>query len=360
MSLKSGLAFTLILSVGGPAVHAATNAEYRELYRSARAQAMGNAFTGVADDEFALFYNPAGLAGLKKSSFTPGVIQLELSTQAISMIEETASTFSEIDSDTINTLMGKNIHARGNFSTIFSMPNFAVAYFYDQQVAIRAENPALPDTDFGYQTTQGIQAGFGFSLIPQKARTKTDFRIGVALKVLWRKGGYQQLPLSTLLSLNKDSLNQITGGFERGYTGDVGMQYIQRVNDRLSFQMGSVVTELGDLTFGGKAQTQPMTWHAGTAMILEAPWARTILSYDIRHIARSGDFSKKQHFGLEVKLPVFSIQAGLSQLLPTYGASVDLWLVRLTGLSYASELGTFSSQDRERRYMLSAGVHFVF
>ena len=39
--------------------------EYNMIYRGARPMGMGGAFTGVSDDENALFYNPAGLNRIK-------------------------------------------------------------------------------------------------------------------------------------------------------------------------------------------------------------------------------------------------------------------------------------------------------
>ena len=40
--------------------------EYPSFYRGVRPLAMGGAFTAVADDEQALFYNPAGLADISR------------------------------------------------------------------------------------------------------------------------------------------------------------------------------------------------------------------------------------------------------------------------------------------------------
>ncbi len=49
---------------------------------SARSAAMGNAFTGVADDFSAIYWNPAGLGQLRASEFALGLTSLNVSTDA--------------------------------------------------------------------------------------------------------------------------------------------------------------------------------------------------------------------------------------------------------------------------------------
>ena len=62
------------------------------LFKGAEAQAMGDAVTAVVDDDFSLFYNPAGLAGVNKLKFRFVNITVEASDQIIGA----NSTFSPI------------------------------------------------------------------------------------------------------------------------------------------------------------------------------------------------------------------------------------------------------------------------
>lgn len=335
--------------------------EFRELYRGARAQAMGNAFTAVADDESALFYNPAGLAAIEKSALHAVVLNIDASSDAVLNYRDTANVFTNFSISNINRLMGKDTYARAYFNPTYVMPNFAISYIYDQQIAIRAENPALPTVGFAYQVTQGAQFGFGFSFLKKHAKRSGDIRVGGAVKLMVRQGGYKDLPLQTLLTLNSDSLSTLTGAYYTGYGGDLGIQFIRYVGRRISLQTGAALTDIGDLTFGGTAQTQPMNLSTGVAFVYQAPQFKLTAAYDFRNMTRSdGDWNKKQHLGVEVAIPVFSFYGGFNQWNYTYGVAADFWLIRVTALSYAEELATFSSQDVERRYMLQIGLKFQF
>lgn len=48
-------------------------ASFRDAYPGARANSMGTAFTGVADDPYAIFYNPAGLSDLSRVEIAGGL-----------------------------------------------------------------------------------------------------------------------------------------------------------------------------------------------------------------------------------------------------------------------------------------------
>jgi len=60
----------------------------------------------------------------------------------------------------------------------------------------------------------------------------------------------------------------------------------------------------------------------------------------------------KTHFGTEFSLRILDFYAGLNQLNPTYGAAFDLWILRISAMSYAEELGVVYHQLPSRRYML--------
>lgn len=72
--MKTGyfLGFLTFLSLG-PLSLSSFAADFRDVYPGARANAMGSAFTGVADDPYTVFYNPAGLATLKSVEVAGGI-----------------------------------------------------------------------------------------------------------------------------------------------------------------------------------------------------------------------------------------------------------------------------------------------
>ncbi|MBI5244034.1 MAG: UPF0164 family protein, partial [Elusimicrobia bacterium] len=61
------LALILLLSAQAAWAETKTGAAFLKIGTGARAEAMGGAYTAIADDVNALYYNPGGLAALKKS-----------------------------------------------------------------------------------------------------------------------------------------------------------------------------------------------------------------------------------------------------------------------------------------------------
>ena len=72
MKVKYFRFFLTFLSLGLLSISSFA-ADFRDVYPGARANAMGSAFTGVADDPYTIFYNPAGLATLKSVEVAGGI-----------------------------------------------------------------------------------------------------------------------------------------------------------------------------------------------------------------------------------------------------------------------------------------------
>ena len=103
-----------VLVVLGFAVDSYAKA-YPVLHRGVRPLGMGGAFTAVADDENALFYNPAGLSALKGLEL--GLLNpiVEVSKKSLDLIKDADDTdFDEIDevADLMRKYIGDHQHAR--------------------------------------------------------------------------------------------------------------------------------------------------------------------------------------------------------------------------------------------------------
>ncbi len=336
--------------------------EYRELYRGSRAQAMGNAFVAVADDEQAIFMNPAGLAGIEKFRMNMVNGDFEVSGDALAYARDNVAKFGSVNNalsvGTLNQLQGQNQYYRGQTTPGFVMKNFGVSAIVDGQAALRMRNLALPQIELGYQITNGVQVAGGFSVLSgRRATRRNDLRIGIGGKWLNRRGGYRKIPLSTIVNLSAETLSAIAPKFDSALGVDFGLQYIYTVTEKLKVAVGSAFTDIGDTKFDGGQDPVLSNLSIGTALTYETAWWRAILAYDERHIMETDqDGRKKSHFGLEIALPIVSLYGGLNQGMITYGSSVDIKLVKVTLLSYAEELGTLVGQDSERRYAVKFQV----
>lgn len=327
---------------------------FPKLYTGTRANGMGGAFVAIADDEQAIFLNPAGLAGVKGLTFNYAAADVEVSWDAILTGLSGMTSLGEINGDTLNLFQGKNIFGNAQFAPSLVMPGFGVGLISNGQFALYETNVANPNMKMTYMITNGFQVGFGGSVFPKRMRMKQDLRVGIAGKMMWRRGGVYDLGVLDLLNLTQDpigSLHSITGNFGRGFGVDLGAQYLRHVGKRLVLSTGLSIQDLGDTAFADdKAMPQKsnVTWGLGATYNLKR--IKFTYALDYAHLLQDMDFRSRLHTGFELQMPFVTLSAGLYQLNLAYGASFDLWIFRVTASSYATELGTFGGQNSERRY----------
>lgn len=330
--------------------------ELHETYVGTRAQAMGGAYVALADDEQAVFLNPAGLAGNQKRSLYLLNSDTTLSTETYSSLSSMKSAFSPFSTDSINVLMNKNIYFREQLSPTLMLPNFGISYLVDQQVASRAMNRAIPKLTLGYQTTQGIQTAIGIPLIRGLRKKKHDLRLGIGLKLMWRRGGYKTLSLKQVLNLSTSTLSEIGGNYGRGIGVDLGLQHVFNLNPRFTLSSGLVYTDIGDTSFGGAQDPlhSNLTWGAAASYTLYR--VKFTMAYDYRHILAETDFRKRNHLGFEVGIPWFSLYGGFSQVNITYGVGMDLWMFKVIAAKYTEQLGSIVRQNSEERWSIKIAL----
>lgn len=325
--------------------------QFNSLFRGARAAAMGNAFTAVADDEEALFYNPAGLAGIQGFSFHLFDGMLDTSNDLISDYPNLNTAFKNANVSSLNALMGKDIYARGTAISAVVLPGFEFALLYDQQIAILEKNEALPQSTFGAQTTYGAQMGFGIP-VHKFRRHKGEIYFGISGKLLWRAGGYQNVDLSQLMTDNLKPITSNLTNFGSGEGLDAGLMYVRTFKKRFKVKAALAMTDIGTTSFTSGADPINSNLTAGVAGVLESQDMTATLSYDYSHILDYADWRMKTHMGLELKFPLLSLEGGLNELSPTYGAGLDLGMFKFMFVSYAEEQGVLAGQDSERRTLI--------
>jgi len=129
--------------------------------------------------------------------------------------------------------------------------------------------------------------------------------------------------------------------------------------------IGFSVLNIGDLDFE-EAGKIPMTLNIGITLNPEIPvFNNWVIGFDyvdiLKRFEQDEDNVKRIRFGTELKLfdnkyTDLSLRAGLYQGHPTAGIDFRLTIVRLSFTTYAEEVGAYSGQDEDRRYILSASV----
>lgn len=319
---------------------------------------MGNAFVSVADDEEMIFYNPAGLAGVDGTTFNFVSTDLEISQDVVTSAQSSYSQFNNLSGDTLNVLMGKNIYMHADYVPTYITKNFGMAVIFDQQASLFTQNKALPQVQLGDQTTNGVQLGYGFST-NRGRNSKSDLRFGFGFKYLFRRGGYYDLTQTQIINMSQDEVHKIVGNYGTGMGFDLGTQYIYHLTNRITLQTGAAWTEVGGVKFStDTAQPEPGDLSVGLSTRYHFAHISATLAYDYRHINQSVDYRLRNHFGAELSIPLFRIEAGINQVYPTFGFGVDLGLVTLMAVTYKEETSTLAEIDPERRYLLHISIGF--
>ena len=325
------------------------------LIRQPRTMAMGGAGIALADDEYALFQNPAGLAGQESRRFRLLGLTLEASQDTYATFGTSLSAFSNFKLSTLNTLMGKDIFIRVGVVPMITLPHFAIAYLADVQGSINQFNQANPSFLFGDRITHGVQAGMGWSL-PKGRHANEEVRFGAAAKVLWRKGGYYEISTAGFLqatSSSKSYIDNLVGNFGVGYGVDFGTQYINKLDKKTSLFAGASATDIGGTKFSDShAQAIPMNLGFGVGAKKQLDAFTLKVDADLRNLTQETAFVNKTHFGTELSMSLLDFYFGLNQMNLTFGASFDLWILRVSAVSDAEELGINFHQQPSRRYMV--------
>jgi hypothetical protein len=362
--LATGLLGTVIFSAAILApglIGNASAAMERSLLRSPEALAMGGAYTAIVEDRDAPFYNPAGVAAYDHISIHYADVDPTVSNWVISGWK-TLKDLKNPTGASLNQLMGQNIFVEGTASTAILAPGFALVGFYDQQGALYAKNQAFPKIEYGYQTTSGVQAAFGFSIKDGRKRGhgkhNSDFlnewRFGFGAKLLTRKGGYRLLSAADLASIDQTSIESLIGGSGTGYGGDLGVQRVQRLDRNTTLYWGAAFLNVGDIVFGGGTSPQRGDLSTGLGLKFKRGLASITFAYDIQQLNRTDSFSKKQNVGAKISLPLLDLYGGFHQGFLTYGAAFDIWVLRVAATVYREALGPYPQQDPEDRFAIRA------
>ncbi len=323
-----------------------------EYFRSARAMGMGGAYIAIADDQDALFLNPAGLAGQDKARFNLVNADATISSDSFIYARNSLAGFGDFGPDTINALMGQNHFGQGQAGASLVMPNFGLGYLFNGEFGVQAQNQALPNFTLINIQTHVIQGGaaIGFG---RKRRGKWEFRIGVGGKAVMRRGGYRAIQYADIPLLSVSYLDQIVGPNAWSFGFDLGTQLIVRLGKQWTLMAGSAFTNFGDIAFSGDQMPLYGDLGVGFAARYDVKKFHIILAADLKHLTDDTDWRKKMHFGMEAGLSWINLLVGFNQVYPTFGLSLDVWLMRFIFSSYAVENGSQAFQDTERRWMFN-------
>lgn len=389
MKIVLQLFFTSLICFQSLAAESVANSIHHH-YQSPRALGMGGAFVAVANDYSALFYNPAGLDRLDENDLnmsldlagTPTVADL---LKDIDVAQNTPGSDSDKQSAmaaVLESYYGQSFGIRvGSPQAIWARPGWAIGIIpMDLSMDLSVHNSVGPAVQATVYADTTVAYGYGSHI---KGFDYGKLSWGVTGKAVHR-GFFSQNVNFIELAADPNIVSE--DDLSAGYTvdADVGFLWSPSIPDEgiLSvFQFaqptfGLVVRNVAETGFGqtsdllGEEVTQepePLyrVVDIGTRWEYPSFWifgGRGVL--DIRDINHPRfNLRKGLHIGFEFDWSVTSwwkgqYRVGLNQGFWTAGASAMFAIFNLDLVSYANDIGSFSTPKENRVWMLRTSLNF--
>lgn len=385
----AALVATMTLVGAVERTHAATSAEafdftIHQPYVHSRALGMGGAFTAVADDYAAIYYNPAGLAWLNDWQ-----LNLELRAMVDKDVLELKEDIDKLggskDANKISETLQKNYgkHFSSRLPTIgmhWVKPRWGFSITpVDLNLEMEVHQTVGPA--LSVVGTQDTTIALAYARSP-KWSSKHKFGLGLTLKAIYR--GYFNRSLNAVdLAFDKDILKPEDAG--EGFTvdGDLGFLFKPEISARgfLGFfrflrpTFGLTVRNVADYGFtsnfhliddhSGEPPRLQRRLDVGTMWELPDWWVfKSRFAFDVRDIGHDQWTTRKGlHAGVEFLWKLFGWwqggwRAGLNQGYLTFGFTGKLGVFQLDVATYGEEVGSSETKKESRRYMAKASLDF--
>lgn len=347
------LLFLLVFAVLLFSQPTAANAVF---YDGIRPLGMGNAFTAVADDENAVFYNPAGLSLM--SGFQLGVInpQIEIAEDSIDFADDAGDVdFDETSevADLLRQYTGKPQHVRvGLFPHLgFNIKNTGVLIgaLGRGTVDVEINNPVWPRSRVRLIGDYGPVAGAGFQLPAVKG-----LHLGMAVKYIGRESLDEVYTPAEIAADDFDDQLDDDQKSGSGASADFGVIYKLPYFKTVDTRVGFSALNIPEMDMGDAVDVKSQ-YDVGLAVKKSFGFCEVTGAFDIHDITdnaiEDSELSKRIHMGAEVEIPYLAVRAGLNDGYLAAGATVDFKVLRLDLATYAAEKGAYAGQKDERRYL---------
>ena len=341
--MKKKIIFLLLLIF----VFRANATEIFEYNIPTRARGMGGVYAAFPSETDALFVNPAALSEVQKLSWDFANVQVGFNGL------QNYTAFSGLGVGGVSAysaLYGKNLWVGGNGRSSIVLPNFGIGAFNDVKVYGALNKPPFPDFDIGYLNDFGFQVGVGFAF-------DSVFSWGASVKRIQRTGGDSTLGLSSIAAAAGTTIQSQFQNAGSGFSSDLAL--MAKFPGAFSPRIVAMWKDPGSLAFIKTAGTDNPprikdNFILGVGTLMEAPGLDVRLGTEFRHL-NEGDIQigKKVHFGGEVSLPLIDLRAGLSQGYQSFGAGLNLWLIKVDAAYYTVETGDYPGQTADLRTEIS-------
>ncbi len=330
------------------------------IYKGVRPMGMGGTFIAISDNADALFYNPAGLADIKTNKLSILSLELESSTEAYNMLSDALDVDFDNDQETASFLrkyIGEYGHSSVTAFSSYIRPNFAFGVIGTVKANLQPRNFQYPDLNINIIEDAGVCTGYAYPFFDG------NLLIGAGVKYLFRRSLDEEY---TVAEITTDGFkDRMEDDFQDGNGTLIDLGIIYKIGSykiaqqQATIQAGLSVSNLVGGKLGEAEDLDPhvdlgVATHIGENLILAFDYVDILYQ-----LGDDNNFGKRFHFGLEYYLTEIIIaRVGLNQGYPTFGLGIETKNIQLDLITYAEEVGTYSGQYDDRRYLLRMGFGF--
>jgi hypothetical protein len=371
-ALTGAVAVLLLLSaVPVRSAHASDTSEPLAQPLLPMVRAMGGAFTAVANDENAVFYNPAGYALVKDdvvSVFSLGM-KINVDNSALKLYSALLSGVDVTASGNLDAYLSDTTVAPGLTGPIYLSrvgDNFGFA-FYDAVSVVMDTRPGalLPYASLFACADLGFVGGYGTSLgfLP-------GVYAGANIKVLLRSKSFVE---GTVLDVIDQMSDGSTIPFSKavGFGGDLGMLYFPSprlsvglcVKDFFGTRFSTWET-LNNSTPFGRSLIKPRAalgiavYPAVTGGAANT-FRNLIIALDYSDLFDYTSVFSNIKLGVSFEtLKIITVRSGIDGGYPTFGLGFDLNVIQLQTAYFVDEMGAYTGSHPVQNVMLNIALNW--
>ncbi len=353
------------------------SSEIRYPLRSPRGLLMGDAFTGVANDEYAIFYNPAALGrhhGFNMTTINPTLQFPDIldDTDRFDDIPDTATGVSGV-------LMDYPLHFGAGIAAGFRVESFSMVGYSTSQSNVLLLNQTSPEIDVDYRLDNGFVMSYAWAVGPHRLNKKgqgQQYSLGLSLRYLKRKVLKDTFPLlgtelMNIISSDPEDVGDIINGLGpqvgKAWAYDLGLEYfmnsgINQLVIGVSF-LDAMGTSFDSTDASNPVEDQEMRVSTGMAFSQNLGLMKYTFSADYHPVLSPIDEGRKIHLGASVQLGNLELLTGYNAGYYSYGVGIDFWLFEIYAGFYDIEVGNNFQEKKSKRgliYFNLAELEFDF
>jgi hypothetical protein len=332
-------------------------AELPHFHKGVRPLGMGGAFTAVADDENALFYNPAGLNRVEKRGgalLNPLIDSSEGNFDFYDDVQDTDLDVTSEVTDLIRKHIGETVHFRAALFPHYVQKNFAIGGLAQIKSNIEFRNAAFPEVSTDTMATGSAHIGLAHDWLEK------SLSLGIGLKYVVANKLQEVYDSGEIADPNfEDQVDDdlLDGS---GFGIDLGAMYSFKPVSGVTPTIGITLLNVTDTDLGDAGELQQQV-NIGVSASKQIGWINLTGAADwvdvFGDLEQDDDIYKRLHFGLEAKFPmILSLRAGISQGYGSLGACLDFNLLKIEYANYAEELSSYTGGKIDRRHVMQVSL----